>query len=71
MLFAQCDYYEDPNAFRVNGAASAPTNYWNPGTANTANSNPPANLTSFMDADFTTIPPQGIFTRKYYESSFS
>jgi hypothetical protein len=50
--------------------AGAPSNYWDPGTSNTVNSNPPANLTSFMDANFTSIPPQGIFTRKYYESSF-
>ena len=50
--------------------AGAPSNYWDPGTSNTVNSNPPTNLTSFMDADFATVPPQGIFTRKYYELSF-
>ncbi|HNJ31836.1 MAG TPA: T9SS type A sorting domain-containing protein [Bacteroidia bacterium] len=50
--------------------ATPGANDWNPGTPNTINSNPPAYLSSFMDQDFNTLPPQGIMTRKYYESSF-
>lgn len=60
-------YDQTPAADPLAGTSS---NYWNPGTTNTVNSNVPSNLNNFMDADFTTIPPQGIFTRKYYESSF-
>jgi hypothetical protein len=50
--------------------ASVGVGAWNPGTPNTINSNPPSYLAAFMDQDFTTLPPQGIMTRKYYESSF-
>jgi hypothetical protein len=60
-------YDQTPAADPLAGTSS---NYWDPGTSNTINSNPPTNLTSFMDADFATVPPQGIFTRKYYELSF-